>query len=408
VSVSSTFGLKADGSVWGWGDNGYGQLGDLSVTQRSSPVSVTGTGQGKIVIKDIAASVAQSFGLDVNGKVWAWGRGFGGALGQRTNVTDYSSPVSVVGAHSFIKIVGHSHGAAGLKITGDVWGWGFNSQGHLGQQNTVSYSSPVMVVGSHSFTNLFASPGVMMGLKSDGSAWAWGINSNSGNLGDQTKTDRSSPVSVVGGHAFLTLCVGSGGSANVYNPTVLGIKRDGTCWAWGEGSGGTCGDLTTDDKSSPVSVVGGHLFNAVAFNGASAKGVKSDGSLWYWGQHPNQGTNAARSSPVAITAQGVMPTLGLKWDYEGMNVFGAAVASADTIITTGQIFHVTGTTGITNIYPQNFFFKGQTITMIFDDAVTVTDGGNLKIAGDFTSSADDTLSLRWDGNYWYETGRSVN
>ena len=87
---------------------------------------------------------------------------------------------------------------------------------------------------------------------------------------------------------------------------------------------------------------------------------------------------------------------------------GTAVASAAALpVPTGRVFHVTGTTGITSITSTNIG-HGMVITMIFDDVLTVTDGGNMKLAGDFTTSADDTLTLAYDGTNWYEVCRSVN
>lgn len=87
---------------------------------------------------------------------------------------------------------------------------------------------------------------------------------------------------------------------------------------------------------------------------------------------------------------------------------GTAVASAAALpLPTGSVFHVTGTTGITSITSTNFQ-SGVMITLIFDGALTVTDGGNLKLAGNFTTTADDTLTLVYDGTNWYECARSVN
>lgn len=88
-------------------------------------------------------------------------------------------------------------------------------------------------------------------------------------------------------------------------------------------------------------------------------------------------------------------------------VGGAAVASAAAITPAGSVFHVTGTTGITSITSTNYA-AGACTMLIFDGVVTVTDGSNLKLAGDFTSSADDTLSLCYDGTNWYERSRSLN
>jgi hypothetical protein len=87
---------------------------------------------------------------------------------------------------------------------------------------------------------------------------------------------------------------------------------------------------------------------------------------------------------------------------------GAAVASATALpIPTGSVFHVTGTTTITSVLATNFS-AGDVVTLIFDGILTFTDGSNLKIAGNMTTSADDTITLAFDGTNWYEVARSVN
>lgn len=91
--------------------------------------------------------------------------------------------------------------------------------------------------------------------------------------------------------------------------------------------------------------------------------------------------------------------------FSGLN--GAAVASAAAIVPTGNVFHVTGTTNITSITSTNVP-AGTVITLIFDGILTFTDGSNLKLAGNFVTTADDTITLVFDGTNWYECGRSVN
>ena len=87
---------------------------------------------------------------------------------------------------------------------------------------------------------------------------------------------------------------------------------------------------------------------------------------------------------------------------------GADVASAATLpAATGSVFHVTGTTGITNLTTSNLS-SGAQFCMIFDGALTLTDGGNMKIAGNFTTTADDVLCVVYDGTNFHETSRSVN
>jgi hypothetical protein len=101
---------------------------------------------------------------------------------------------------------------------------------------------------------------------------------------------------------------------------------------------------------------------------------------------------------------------GLQWEPftdAGVPALGAAVASAAAIVPTGEVFHVTGTTNITSITATNVK-PGQRITIIFDGILTFTDGSNLKLAGNLVTTADDTITLVYDGVNFYEVGRSVN
>lgn len=111
---------------------------------------------------------------------------------------------------------------------------------------------------------------------------------------------------------------------------------------------------------------------------------------------------------LARRSAGVIRVTNGSTAIRGLLGGGSAVASAAALpLPTGRVFHVTGTTNITSITSTNFA-SGVCITLIFDNALTFTDGSNLKLAGDFVTTADDTISLCYDGTNWYETGRSVN
>jgi alpha-tubulin suppressor-like RCC1 family protein len=287
--------LKYDGSAWSWGYAANGQLGNSATTDRSSPVSVIGGHS----FSSITGGFYISQALKSDGTAWGWGENSAGELGNDT-VTDRSSPVSVAGNHSFSSIsAGDSHGLALKSTDGSAWTWGGNAgTGGLGQGTvTVNRSSPVSVAGGHSFISISADRLNSAGLKSDGSAWTWGYAAN-GQLGNNATTNRSSPASVVGAHNFVSI--------NIGGDATTALKADGSAWAWGKNTGGAIGDNTTTDRSSPVSVIGGHSFSSVvAGRGASSSfGMKSDGSLWAWGfgAAGNFGNNEVvnRSSPVSV------------------------------------------------------------------------------------------------------------
>jgi alpha-tubulin suppressor-like RCC1 family protein len=298
--------LKSTGEAWNWGVNTYGGLGDNTTTNRSSPVAVVGSHS----FVQIAQCRFSTLALKDNGQVWSWGLNSGdsiGILGDNTN-TDKSSPVLVVGSHSFISITG-STAALGLKSDGSVWSWGNNVGGQLGDNTTTAKSSPVLVVGSHSFIAIKSGmavnntgPDIVAALKIDGSVWCWGSNT-SGQCGNNTSGNSySSPVAVVGGHSFVAIACGFA--------SVVGLKSDGSVWGWGDNTNGGLGDNTTTNRSSPVAVVGSHSFIDIAKGGLSTAtsttaGSKADGSTWCWGSNTSGqcGNNTAAnsySSPVAV------------------------------------------------------------------------------------------------------------
>ncbi len=183
--------LQEDGSVWAWGDNYYGQLGDGSYDNRANPVKLTGLP----AIHDIS-SAASSFSLatGVDGTVWSWGANYLGQLGNGTT-TSARSPVQITALSGVTAVsAGESFGMA-LKSDGTVWTWGRNWYGQLGVGSYVASKVPIRVTNLSDIIAISAGPSSSLAIKNDGTLWAWGNNDN-GQLGDGTLVTKNLPVQV--------------------------------------------------------------------------------------------------------------------------------------------------------------------------------------------------------------------
>ena len=317
AGVDHSLALKSDGTVLAWGGNVRGALGNASTSPSFVPVQVVGpTGTG--LLSDVAAIAGghyHSLAVKIDGTVWAWGYNSSGGLGNGA-MTDspVPVPVQVVGPGGVGVLVGVSAVAAGsgasvaLKTDSTVWAWG----GYLGNGTENASSTPVQVSGRDGVGVLADVTAIAMGashtlaLKSDGTLLAWGPNGSSGQLGNNSTSGSLVPVQVVGpgGVGALTGVteIAASGSQS------LAVRNDGTVWAWGWNRDGQLGNNSTTDSSVPVKVVGpeglGVLTGIASIGAGGSHGLarKTDGTVWTWGFNGNGqlGNNTNISSPVAV------------------------------------------------------------------------------------------------------------
>jgi alpha-tubulin suppressor-like RCC1 family protein len=295
AGYAHSLGITGKGIAWSWGESAAGELGDGTVSDRSSPVSVVG---GFTNWCQVSAGCEHSLAVRQNGSAWAWGRGGFGRLGNGFT-GNQSSPVSVVGGFTdWCQVAAGWCHSLGVRTNGTAWGWGENSFGQLADNSVVSRCSPVSVVGGFTdWCQLSTGRYHSLAVRRNGSAWAWG-GAAEGKLGDNSLVDRSSPVSVVGG--FTDWCHVSVGEKH-----SLAVRQNGTAWAWGYGLAGRLGDNTTTNRSSPVSVVGGFTdWCQVSAGSSHSLGVRQNGTAWAWGVNTcgQLGDNSvvSSSSPVSV------------------------------------------------------------------------------------------------------------
>jgi hypothetical protein len=248
--AGSQAGIKTNGTLWAWGTNDYGQLGDGTTTNRSSPVQI-GTGTNWRYVR---MGTSATFAIKTDGTLWSWG--YGGQVDLGNGISNRSSPVQI-GAGTdwnYVSSNGWQAGVHAIKTNGTLWGWGGNGYGTVGDGTTTSRSSPVQIGAGTDWATVSHGTYTTFAIKTNGTLWVWGFN-YSGQLGDGTQINRSSPVQIGAGTNWRSV-VGTNGYQN--NAT----KTDGTFWGWGAGYYGIPANGYSF-ASSPVQVGSGTIHAVV-------------------------------------------------------------------------------------------------------------------------------------------------
>lgn len=297
--------LHADGSI---SSVGAGALGNGTFGEVHAPVGVAGAaaGSGNIAI---AAGEAHALALNRDGTVWAWGRNPLGQLGDGTTA-DRAAPVLVAGLDHVVAIAAGGYHSLAVKSDGSVWAWGDNETGELGDGTTTTRLQPVQVAPPGSGYIAVAGGGFhSLGLKGDGSVWAWGSNV-SGQLGDFTLTQRSHPAQVASANPGSgNIAIAAGGAHS------MALNRDGSVWTWGDNSHGQLGTGAMTGSSFPVNVLGaGPGSGAIAISAGNAHSLVLDqnGSIRAFGANVvgELGSGNAQDSPAPVQPSGAAPGSG--------------------------------------------------------------------------------------------------
>jgi alpha-tubulin suppressor-like RCC1 family protein len=390
--------LKSDGTVYMWGRNQYGQLGNGDNADSSTPVQVSDLSN----VKAIAAGYWHSMALKEDGTVWAWGYNYYGQLGTGDEV-DRLVPVQVSGLSTVKAIAAKYLHSMALKEDGTVWTWGYNYYGQLGiGDEEISESLvPLQVLapgytaatlgredGSQYLQNITAiSVGDFhsLAIDADGNVWAWGYNYD-GQLGDSTFEDRYAPVLVLTPNQKLSpLNVEEIAAGDNFSLAL----RNGNVWAWGYNDYGQLGDGTEDERNIPIKVKGlngeGFLENITAVSGGSyhSLALDSEGSVWAWGCNCSGelGYDGENSNvPVKVEDESLTGVIAISAGYE----FSMALKSDGTVWSWGD-----------NYYGQ--LGNGENtdsstpVRAVFPDGVTIT-----AISTNYYHS----LALDSEGNVW--------
>jgi YD repeat-containing protein len=313
VSAGSCHGLavKSDGTVWAWGGNFAGALGNgtTGTTPQATPIQVTGlTG-----VTQVAAGYLHSLALRSDGTVWAWGSDDFGEIGNGTIGHNQTTPVQVVGLTNVVKIAAGGYFSLALRSDGTVWAWGENNTGQLGDGSTINSPVPVQVSGLSRVTNISAGDESSLATRLSGirgvtTVWAWG-NNDLGQLGDGTTITHYVPELMNGINMRFGASVAGIAAGNDHS-VVLG--NDGSVWGWGDNAFGELGTVDVGQHvTQPVQVIAaGSGYTQISAGGGATVAVRSDGTAWAWGydQFGQLGDGTWTDSPVPAPVQVVALT----------------------------------------------------------------------------------------------------
>ena len=320
--------LSADGTVYTWGRNEYGQLGNgVTATNSPVPVAVKTAGtpmEGKTIVQ-ISAKVWYALALASDGTVYSWGFNSWGQLGNGTSGTanNASAPVAVKTAgtpmegKTIVQVAAGATHSLALATDGTIYAWGKNEYGQLGNDSTTNSPVPVAVktagtpMDGKTIIQIHAGYEHSLALASDGTVYAWGRN-NSGQLGKNDATDTHIPAAVqtlgtpMAGKVIVQLAAG--------NSQSMALASDGTVYTWGWNQYGQLGNGTTTNSRIPIAIVttgtplAGKIISQIAAGNAHALAMTDDGTVytWGWNQYGQLGNNSTINSslPVIVKTTG--------------------------------------------------------------------------------------------------------
>jgi alpha-tubulin suppressor-like RCC1 family protein len=308
-----TVSLRSDGTVWAWGDNTYGQLGDGSTRNSFTPVQVHGLPTGVV---QVAAGLTHAAAVASDGTVWSWGDNRFGDLGYATTGNTATTANRVVGAPATKQVAAGGHFTVALRTNGEVWSWGLNEQGQLGDGTHTTRTTPARNKAVYGMTQVSTGLDYALALR-PGSVWSWGRNTM-GQLGNGTTVpDAATPVQV-DRHIQNAVKIVAGGSH------AFAVDPDGSLWAWGDNTSGALGIGVIDAADGPY----GHGRNVpvqpsltgVTQLGAGSEqtiALRSDGTALVWGSDLygllGNGTrnNGNVPTPTAVTALSGVSGVGI-------------------------------------------------------------------------------------------------
>jgi len=322
-----TVAIKSDGTLWAWGLNDKGQLGDGTTVNKNVPTQI-GTDTDWATIDALANN---SLALKIDGSLWAWGDNYGGQNGNGNHGTGAINtiPTQVGTSNDWLKITSGALRTFALKSNGTLWGWGQNLEGYLGTGEFTNHYTPIQIGSAIDWLDVDAGGNNVLAIKTNHTLWGWGLN-KAGSLAigipdigpiitvpTQTGNNSADWLKISAGICCSTKMiktdgslwamggignlgnVGNGGTANVNTPTLIGTgtdwnsvstsnhtaatKNNGSLWIWGSNFGGQLGDGTFINRTNPFQIGTDKTWLSVKTGTFHTVALSSDNTLYAWG-----------------------------------------------------------------------------------------------------------------------------
>lgn len=268
AGMDHTVAVQSDGTLWAWGFNGSGQLGDGTTTEKQIPTQIGTDSDWKAV----SASGNHTLAIKTDGSLWTWGDNLWGQLGNGAVGTQKNTPAKIGTATDWKAVYAGSTFSFGIKTDGTLWAWGDNFFGQLGIS---SYPfTPTKVGTDTNWKSISAGGNHTLAIRTDGSLWAWGLNSDD-QLGDGTAIDKNTPTKI--GTALNWASISAGYDFS------MALKTDGTLWVWGNNDMSQLGDGTYAAKNIPTQLGIASDWQSITTGSDNSLAIKTDGTLWAWG-----------------------------------------------------------------------------------------------------------------------------
>jgi hypothetical protein len=290
--------VKSDGSVWMWGRNSHGELGNGTKNQTPIPARVVKSlNNGDYLANIVQACAGDNFtvALDSNGQIYTWGINDHGQLCQNSGI-DKPYAQSVTSSWLFTNIAAGADFAMAVRNDGTVWGWGKNLSGAIGCDNTGDCQALFQAWKISDAVQISCGASHSLVLKNDGTVWVSG-NNNYGQLGNGTRQYQTAHSQVSGVSGIIAAAAGGRHS--------LALKSDGTVLAWGANDQGQIGNGGGNDVLSPVQIPNLSGVTAIGAGYSFSMAVKSDGTMLVWGLNTyglfGNGTTDSSAVPAQVT-----------------------------------------------------------------------------------------------------------